>query len=327
MTRLVAFAVAQRRWLVRLAGSALFLALVFWLLPLGTVLSAMATISPMVLAGVVVLFLLAHLVAATKWWLLLGREVPLALAMRAHFAGLAANLCLPGAIGGDAIRAGLAHRAMQDGTRALTAGAVDRLIDMVSLVSLSVIGLWFAQSGSVGSGLTVRLILFIGAIAAGLALMPKLLAVLFRLAPGVPGRRLVERLMASFGQLARNPGLMISSFAISLLVQSTLVGLSFWLAIGVGANVSLAQWAFAWPLAKVLAVLPVSLNGLGLREAALATILTPFGASAALIVAAGLVWQVVLFIAGGIGAVIFAASGGFGSGQRAQTSRTNGVSQ
>ena len=40
-------------------------------------------------------------------------------------------------------------------------------------------------------------------------------------------------------------------------------------------------WIFAWPLAKIIAVLPVSLNGLGLREATLAGFLAPFGASAA----------------------------------------------
>ena len=308
MARLTAFARTHRRWLVRFSGSALFLTLLFWLLPADTLLSAMAAISPALMAGVLALFLVAHVVAAMKWWLLLGREIPAALALRAHFAGLAANLCLPGALGGDAVRAGIAHRSMQDGARVVAVAAVDRLIDMFSLVSLSVIGLLFARSGGASVGLALNAVLFLVAIAAGLALLPKILPLLFRALPRLPGRRFADNLVAAFAQLGRNPGLLALAFAISLMVQGALILLSWWLALGVAVQVSLPQWAFAWPLAKVLAVLPVSLNGLGVREAALAAILSPFGAVAALVVAAGLVWQAVLFIAGGIGAIVFAIS-------------------
>ena len=70
---------------------------------------------------------------------------------------------------------------------------------------------------------------------------------------------------------------------------------------GIGTDVG--PWLFAWPLAKIIAVLPVTLNGLGLREGVLASMLVPFGADAAAIVAAGLVWQAVMFTVGGIGAI------------------------
>ena len=56
--------------------------------------------------------------------------------------------------------------------------------------------------------------------------------------------------------------------------------------------------------------MPVSLNGLGLREATLAALLDPFGADPSVIVAAGLMWQAVLFAAGGLGALVLALSGG-----------------
>ena len=62
-------------------------------------------------------------------------------------------------------------------------------------------------------------------------------------------------------------------------------------------------------LAVAVATLPLSLGGLGVRESSLAALLVPFGASAAPVVASGLVWQAVLWLTGLAGAVILMISG------------------
>jgi len=61
----------------------------------------------------------------------------------------------------------------------------------------------------------------------------------------------------------------------------------------------LRVWLFAWPLAKLAAVLPLTQGGMGVREAALVALLAPFGASGALVLASGLVWEGVI-VAGGL---------------------------
>ena len=40
-----------------------------------------------------------------------------------------------------------------------------------------------------------------------------------------------------------------------------------------------AVWLLAWPLAKLIALAPVSLGGIGVREVALATLLLPCGSN------------------------------------------------
>ena len=62
--------------------------------------------------------------------------------------------------------------------------------------------------------------------------------------------------------------------------------LAVMLASGVGVEAPLEIWFFAWPLAKILAIAPVSLGGIGVREASLAALMAPFGADAAGVVAA-----------------------------------------
>ena len=310
------FLTRHRGWVIRLAGSALFLGVLFWLLPVATIGAALAALPPGVFAAVLGLFFLAHVVAAFKWWLLLARGLPFAAAVRAHYAGLAANLCLPGAIGGDAVRAGLAHQAMRDGARVVAVAAADRLIDLLALLTLAALGLAIASQGGAGAGTTLALAAgFFAALAGGLLALPQLLPLPWKLVPGLPGKRFAEKFADALAALRGRPGLLLAALALSLAVQAALIVMSWWLAHAVHTGASPGQWLFAWPLAKVAAVLPVSLNGLGLREAALAANLAAFGADAARVVTAGLIWQAVLFIGGGIGALALALSGGLRAAQ------------
>ncbi len=113
----------------------------------------------------------------------------------------------------------------------------------------------------------------------------------------------------AFGALGKKPMLLLSALLLSMAVQLLFIWLAVQLAQAVGINLPFAAWVFAWPLAKIIAVLPISLGGLGVREASLAALLVPFGADAAQVVASGLVWQAVLYVSGAIGATVLALSG------------------
>ena len=99
--------------------------------------------------------------------------------------------------------------------------------------------------------------------------------------------------------IAARPALPVACLALSFGVQTMFVLINMRFGSAVGVDVALAGWLVAWPLAKLVALAPVSLAGLGIREAALVAFLRPYGASAALVTAAGLLWQSVL-VAGGL---------------------------
>ncbi len=300
---------SQRRWLIRLTGSALVLAILFWVLPAEAIVAALKAIPIWVFLCVLVLFLLAHVGAALKWWLLLNRGISPLLAIRAHYAGLAANLCLPGAIGGDAVRAGMTQAAMKDGAQVVAGATVDRLIDMVTLLTLSCLGLVLTWERAAGGHMIAPVALVLLVALAGMVALPRLLPLPWRYVPSLPGKGFAHRLADALAGLGRKPGTLGIAFIASVLIQLLLVLLAWWLAIAAGIDVAAGPWIFAWPLAKIIAVLPFSLNGLGIREATLAGFLAPFGASVPAVVAAGLVWQVVLFTAGGFGALVLTMSG------------------
>lgn len=301
---------ALRRWGIRAAGSAIILGVLFWMLPRDAILAGFARIPVHLFLATLVLFNLGHVLAAAKWWNVLHRALPFPVALRAHFGGLAANLCLPGAAGGDTVRAAIGYAHLRDFGAIGSAAAADRLIDMIALAAITVGGLVLAGdagSGWASAGLAAGSIL---ATALGVFyVLPPLMPLVWSRFPKLPGREPAMNLAAGLARLGRSPGLLSVTLLASIAIQGGFVVLNFLLARAIGVDIPFAAWAFAWALAKILAVLPVSLGGLGLREATLAALLAPFGAVPAQVVAAGLAWQAVLFLTGGLGALVLVLTG------------------
>ncbi len=291
-----------RGWLLRLLGSVIILAVLFWYLPLDEVASGFSNVSWSVFAAVLLLFMVGHSLAAAKWWFLLERGFTYLAALRAHFAGLAANLCLPGVAGGDVVRAGLVSK-LTDVSKLAAVSLSDRLIDMLALALVSVSGLVLLQSGSGDFGLVVQIIgLFLGAMVGAFYLLPIIVPRVVEAFPKLPGSEFALKIAGEFGNLGRRPFAVLVALMLSTAIQVGFVVLFIWLARSAGVVAPDGAWLFAWPLAKILAVLPISLGGIGLREATLAGLMAPFGAEAAPVVAASLIWQAVLIVAGVIGA-------------------------
>lgn len=300
--------------LLRVAISAGLLAAILWWLPWATLAGAFARVPAGVWAFVIAAFLAGHAVSALKWRMLVRAVgVPLApgLALRAHALGLFANLCLPSLVGGDLVRAALAIRSHGRPEAVALASLGDRVNDTLALVLLAGVGAF--ACGGLGDGMARDVLLAFGlllpaAVGLGVAIVPRLpVARLPAAAARVIGR--VEQARRS---LWARPGRAASAFGLSLAIQGAFVGLNARLAAAVGIDQPLAVWLLAWPLAKLVALLPISLGGLGVRELALAAVLAPFGVEAALAVAQSLSWQAVL-----VGSGLLAGAGALGSGLRA----------
>jgi uncharacterized membrane protein YbhN (UPF0104 family) len=91
----------------------------------------------------------------------------------------------------------------------------------------------------------------------------------------------------------------VAAWALAISLQVSLVLLNAWLGREVGILIPTYVWFFAWPIAKISALVPITQAGIGVREAALAGLLAPFGVPAALAVAVGFVFQSIV-IGGGL---------------------------
>ena len=285
-------------WSFRLTVSALILAVLFAVVPFRQLAAAVSGAPPALWATAVMLFLAGHVVAAFKWQLLLrhGRRIPARQWLRAHFAGLAANLCLPGIAGGDVVRAEFLRRSFGHGEQVAVAAVVDRALDCAALLLLAATGVMLSGGVDI-SGRAVVAIAAAGLAAVGVGTVIGVVLLKSRWRQS----GIVVRLATAAADLARRPLVPLACFGLSLAVQTMFVLINMRFGSAMGVDVPRAAWFVAWPLAKLVALIPVSLAGLGVREAALVVFLQPYGAPAALVTATSLLWQSVLFAGGLVG--------------------------
>lgn len=292
-------------WILRATVSVAVLVFLFTIVPFGNVWNEARRLPALLWVSGLALFLVGHAAAAAKWRLLIGPGVSFREAFQAHLAGLAANLCLPGLAGGDVVRAGLVARSAEDGAQLAMGSIADRLVDIFGLLVMAIVGAFLSFRREQG-GFDALVWLLVASMVGVAVLAPASLGIDRALKGSRPtGRigRLFARAISATAHLARQPGRLLLCLAISMVVQATFVGINIAFAQAVQLDAPVPAWFFAWSTAKIVAIAPISLGGLGVREATMAKLLAGFGADPARVIAIGLIWQTVLYASGLIGAL------------------------
>ena len=286
------------RWIVRAAVSVTAAAILLSVVPIDTVIDAIGRITLGAWMASLGVFFGGHYLNALKLRWLLGQPSPrVRTCVQAQYAGLVANLGLPGLAGGDLVRA--AYLAPAAGARRVAIASVaDRILDTLTLVALVAIALPIAGAPPAIVGMVPRAGWWIAA-AAALCALVVVVAVLTRTQPGMSGR-----LTHAWRDITARRSAVAGAVAISIVVQSAFVLTNAWLAREAGVATGLAAWFVAWPLSKLVAVLPISLGGIGVREAALVSLMAPYGAPPDAVLGSGILWQTVLAVSGLAGLIV-----------------------
>jgi len=258
------------------------------------------------------------LVSIVRWHLLLevaGAAVGWARTAQLAVAGLFFNSVLPGVMGGDVMRAFWAAR---DAPQARAAAVVSILLERILGLAATVL-LGAALILPRWRGLNQHPVPHAGAWAfvtvAGI-----LVVILVVLATPYSSRLLAGdhssgwRKAAAEGAKAchvclTHPAGAGAGLLLSLTSQALLVTLFFAVAEAMALPADLWQLASVLPMVAMVTVLPISWNGLGLREAAFVTFLGVFGVPAAQAVAISLTAFAVILVWNLFGGVVYLVSG------------------
>lgn len=302
--------------IVRLVLSGVILFAVFRIVGGEQILDALGRVRLIPWLAALAGFLVLHVLSAAKWRFFLGlagARLTMLASVKCYSAGLFANLCLPSLVGGDVIRAGLAMRLTDEKEAVLLGSVVDRLSDVLALGLLVACGMIAAPAaakqvhqGAV-SGFLVFSILLGCAVAGGITAWYLMTRVPLRKLPKKLARFSIKVLRALRAVRGR-PAQVALGLLFCFGLQSGFVVINIGLGDMMGMDLDVRLWFLLWPLAKIAAMLPVSLGGLGVREAAFGVLVKPF-LDSKLAVAESLVWQSVLIAGGLLAGAYWLASG------------------
>lgn len=195
------------------------------------------------------------------------RRSPLEL-LRLILLGLFFNNFLPTSVGGDVVRGVELARGGVPKALAATTVVADRLVGLVALALLAVLGGAAGYWLMPGQGPWVASVAFALFVATAITVVtrPQLLDRLGRISGSGPivtkGKKVVESMSFVSGQ--RSAVLTALTFSLGLAACSALYHWS--VARAVGIDVPVMSWFVIVPAVMLFAALPISLNGLGVRE-------------------------------------------------------------
>ena len=225
-----------------------------------------------------------------------------------YLAGLFVGNVLPSTIGGDVLRISRASNNTGTTTVAFASVALERLTGFVALPLLVLIG--FAAKPSLFDVERSWVALLVAGITLGaltlilfLAGHPRLAG---RFADNTNWTRFIGAIHLGVDNLRRHPRRALSVLGTALVYQASVVVAVALIFRTLDLPVPVAA-AFAFvPAVAMVQVLPLSLNGLGVREGMLVLLLHPLGVSRAGAIAAGLLWFTSMLLVSMCGAPAFA---------------------
>jgi uncharacterized membrane protein YbhN (UPF0104 family) len=221
------------------------------------------------------------------------------------------NNFLPSNIGGDVIRIADTAPAAGSKTLATTVVLIDRGIGLLGLALMAAMGATAGPriadaSSTLGPG-----VLWVGfglaaTIATPALLMPQGLARLLQplrvLHPEWVDER-IDRLTAALARFREAPWALIGCFGGALFVQAVLVGFYMAIAHSMHIPIGFAALAVIVPISFIVQMLPVSMNGFGVREATFGFYFTRLGLpleSALLVSFVGAALIMIFSLSGGV---------------------------
>jgi uncharacterized membrane protein YbhN (UPF0104 family) len=250
--------------------------------------------------GALGLYLLSQVVSALRWRLLagpLGFRQPLRQFAGYYFIGMYFNLFLPTAVGGDVVRAWYLDGGSGRRLAAFFSAFVDRCSGLLVLLALACVGMALCPV-EVEPWIPWCVWGTAGCAAAGFCLLP--------VAARWTGRfARARRLWDSARLYLHHPPVLVLSTVYSLLVQVVNVVMVWMIGKGMGLSVPSAYYWVAVPMVTLLTMVPISLNGMGVREYSMVLFLKPLGVAAGTAVSLAFLWFAVYAAASLVGGGVY----------------------
>ncbi|MEL7449138.1 MAG: lysylphosphatidylglycerol synthase transmembrane domain-containing protein [Pseudomonadota bacterium] len=256
------------------------------------------------------------LLTASRWRVLLAAQSVIASTLhliRCWMMACFFNQFLPSTIGGDARRMYDSWRLGATKAGAVAAIGVDRVLGLIALMAYGVAALYFS---TVFFERQAELQLFVGVIAVGLVVCAALVfaprtpfdrpfAALVEKSPKLV-RKIVGKFQAPVAAYRGQGKVLVTSMLLSLALQLNVITFYFLVGTALGMELTFVDYMIVVPVASVILLLPITINGIGLREGIFVLLLGGFGVETSTAIAFAWASFALFLLFGLLGGVVYA---------------------
>jgi len=256
-----------------------------------------------------------YLISGFRWRIILsaqGSRVPVARLVYWYFVGGFFNMFLPTSLGGDAMRIYLAGKSMGRMARAAASVVVERMVGFAGMIAITCVALLFLPPTLRQPGIYFGVLGFVACFGVALFVILNRLTchwttwILKRLhLAGIADK--IEQAHGRLRELSRERAALSNAFGLTLVFHFVGVFCTYLIGLALNTEVSFAFYCVALPIIWLITMLPVSINGIGVREGGFVLFFAAAGMSNADALLISFLTFAQLVILGVIGGVLYSA--------------------
>ncbi len=256
---------------------------------------------------------IGHYICIYRWRMLMRPLMPvqsLAHLFGIYCIGLFFNLTFPTVVGGDVVKMYYAGKPSKSYAQSFAATFLDRDAGMFAMMIIACIAILIHPVDV--PGIPVSLIIWgaFAAFAAGnIAIFApyfhrRLTGLLHRLRlPKIAAK--VDTISNAFIIMGQHKMLLLGSLLISLVNQLLVISVTWIMAVGLNIRISPLWFLVFVPVITLISMVPISLNGMGLREYAFMSLFGAIGVPREACIALGLLSSIVLILSSLPGGIVY----------------------
>jgi glycosyltransferase 2 family protein len=302
------------RWLKPLV-TLFFYGLIFYWTDVRAIARHLTAAQVQYVAAGVVLYMTGQALSAYKWQVLLrpvSLSVPYRRTLAFYYTGMFFNLFLPTIVGGDAVKAVLLMRETGAPARSTMSVFMERNVGLLALLAIATAAATQAPRVEIAGLPLTALCALLSAcfVTANFVLSHRqayaLVDRLISLTPLAGFRPRAASLYDAMSEYRRSPGAVVYATLLSFIFQLCVVGVVFLNARALNLDFPLSALAVFVPLISLGGMIPVTVNGLGVREALYILFFSRLGAPTEMSVSLALLFLAVTFVASLPGGLVYA---------------------
>ena len=292
------------------------LAAIFYVVDRQAIAEIFSQANPLMLILALALFILERVFSAARWRMLIagiGDAPPLSRFVSLIFSSTFLAFFLPGGVGGEIFRIYGLTRGTVELSRALASVFVERIL---ALVALGILILWGLASSPFSPPTALLYAIVLSFLAIGFACALIFSPAVRRLANWLLRSKRLTKLRAGLEKLYTNFDVFLAHRKLLALGLVAAVGfqilrvVAVWVgALALGLDVPFELFLYAVPIVNLVTQIPISIGGLGLREASFAALLGLAGVNLETAISISLLTYALSILAVCPGAITFAKRG------------------